>query len=146
MSQQGQFIINGQYIKDLSFENPNAPMSLVSVSSAPKIDLSVDINVVRLNEESFEVALKISSKATAEEVALFLVELEYAGIFSLVNIKEEDLEQILFINCPTILFPFARRVIADATRDGGFQPLMIEPIDFTGLYLKNKQAINKVEI
>ena len=137
---QPQVIINAQYVKDLSFESPKSPLSLVNIKTAPKIDLSVDINVQKATENDYEVTLKISAKANNDEDNLFVVELLYSGLFSLTNIPDEaQKEQILLIYCPSLIFPFARRVIADVTRDGGFQPLMINPIDFASLYAQQKK-------
>jgi preprotein translocase subunit SecB len=142
---QPQVIINAQYVKDLSFESPKSPLSLVNIKNAPKIDLSVDINVQKATENDYEVTLKINAKANNEGDNLFVVELLYSGMFSLTNIPDEaQKEQILLIYCPSLIFPFARRVIADVTRDGGFQPLMINPIDFASLYAqqKNQATVN----
>lgn len=137
---QPQVIINAQYVKDLSFESPKSPLSLVNIKTAPKIDLSVDINVQKATENDYEVTLKINAKANNEEDNLFVVELLYSGLFSLTNIPDDaQKEQILLIYCPSLIFPFARRVIADVTRDGGFQPLMINPIDFASLYAQQKK-------
>lgn len=132
------FAIKGQYIKDLSFENPNAPHSLMISGGQPTIDVSVDIKAQKLQDDIYEMTLLIRTKATHEGKPLFLVELAYAGIFQVSNIPQERLEPLLMIDCPFILFPFARRVIADVTRDGGFPPLMMDPIDFHGLYVSNR--------
>jgi preprotein translocase subunit SecB len=136
---QPQVIINTQYVKDLSFESPEAPACFLEIKTAPKIDLALDIKVEHLEKESYEVILKVTAKALHENKSLFLIELEYAGLFTIKNIeKEEQKEQILLIYCPNLIFPFARRVIADVSRDGGFQPLMINPIDFAALYMQQK--------
>lgn len=132
--------INGQYVKDLSFENPNAPMSLVPPKSAPKIEVSLNLEAKALPDNVYEVTLQISAKAVSEENNLFVAEVAYAGLFTLQNIPDDQKELILLIHCPSILFPFARRVLADATRDGGFQPLMLDPIDFAALYQQRKEA------
>ncbi|HEY2444756.1 MAG TPA: protein-export chaperone SecB [Rhizomicrobium sp.] len=121
----------GQYVKDLSFENPGAPMNL---TARPGIDLGVDLQARRLDAEHFEVELKLRVSAKAEDKTLFLLELAYGGLFLIQNAPEEILQQILLIDGPHILFPFARRIVADVVRDGGMPPLMIEPIDFAGLY------------
>ena len=137
---QPQVIINTQYVKDLSFESPKAPGCFVDIKTPPKIDLTLDIRVEHLENEAYEVILKITAKALHENESLFLIELEYAGLFSIKNVeKEEQKEQILLIYCPNLIFPFARRVIADVSRDGGFQPLMINPIDFAALYMQQKK-------
>ena len=136
---QPQVIINAQYVKDLSFESPKSPLALANIKTPPKIDLSVDINVQKITENEYEVTLNINGKASNEGENLFVVELLYSGLFSLTNIQEEaQKEQILLIYCPSLIFPFARRVVADVTRDGGFQPLMINPIDFASLYMQQK--------
>lgn len=123
--------IIGQYVKDLSFENPGAPANM---TARPQIDLGVDLQARRLDAERFEVELKLRVSAKAEEKSLFLLELAYAGLFMIQNAPEEILQQILLIDGPHLLFPFARRIVADAIRDGGMPPLMIEPIDFASLY------------
>jgi len=132
----------GQYVKDLSFENPNAPESLRG-GGQPNIDLGVDVGARSLDPETFEVELRLSAKAGEGDNALFIAELVYAGLFQIRNLDERSREAFLLIECPRLIFPFARRVLADATRDGGFPPLMLEPIDFAGLYrqqLEQKQA------
>ncbi|CAF1122985.1 unnamed protein product [Didymodactylos carnosus] len=132
--------INAQYIKDLSFENPNAPGSLGALDRNPQIDLFLDLNIVSLPEENFyEVELSIEAKARNENHKLFIVELKYAGIFNLINIPTEQHKMVLAIHCPAMIFPFARKIISDVTQDGGFQPLMIDPIDFGTLYNKKLQ-------
>ena len=129
--------VNAQYIKDLSFENPSAPNSLVSLTKNPQIDLSLDLNISHLPEEDFfEVEISIEAKAFNENQTLFVVDLKYAGIFHLININDEEKKLLLAIHCPAMIFPFARKIIADVTQDGGFQPLMIDPIDFGALYHK----------
>ena len=121
----------GQYVKDLSFENPGAPMTL---NVRPQIDLGVDLQAKRIDQERFEVELKLRVSATAEEKPVFLLELVYAGLFLIQNVPDQILQQVLLIEGPHLLFPFARRIVADAIRDGGMPPLMIEPIDFASLY------------
>jgi preprotein translocase subunit SecB len=129
--------VNAQYIKDFSFENPGAPGTLVKGKSGPEIDLSLDLNVQRMPEENFfEVEISISAKAKNEGQTLFIVDLKYAGIFNLINIPEEQMQMLLAVHCPSIIFPYARKIISDATQDGGYQPLMIDPIDFGVLYSK----------
>ena len=122
----------GQYVKDLSFENPGAPGTVTA--RAPQIDLSVDLQARQLEGEHYEVELRLRVSATAESKPIFLLELVYAGLFQLQNITEEMRQPVLLIEAPHLLFPFARRIVADAIRDGGMPPLMIEPIDFAALY------------
>ncbi len=121
----------GQYIKDLSFENPGAPNAL---SVRPQIELNVDLQARQIEREHYEVELKLRVSAKSEEKPLFLLELVYSGLFQLHNIPDEVRQQVLLIEAPHILFPFARRIVADVVRDGGMPPLMIEPIDFVALY------------
>jgi preprotein translocase subunit SecB len=134
-----EFRILTQYVSDLSFENPNAPQSLGSLSEQPQIDVRVDVGVKGISDTDFEVKLTIGIDAKVKEGVLFLVELQYNGMFRLVNIPADSVEPMLLIECPRQLFPFARRIIADVTRDGGFPPLMIDPIDFVSLY-KQRQT------
>ncbi|HJK85746.1 MAG TPA: protein-export chaperone SecB [Candidatus Megaira endosymbiont of Stentor roeselii] len=135
--------VNAQYTKDLSFENPGAPASLVNTGSPPHIDLALDLNIQRMPEdEYFEVEIIISAKATSADKTLFIVDLKYAGIFHLVNVPEEQIQMLLAVHCPAIIFPFARKILADVTQDGGFQPLMIDPIDFGDLYSKKLNEKN----
>ena len=132
--------ILGQYIKDLSFENPNAPQSLQQLANTkPKIDVNVNVNAQKLGEDTYEVALSLSASAQHEEKPAFVVELVYAGLFGLKNVPEDQLQPFLLVMAPQLLFPFARRVIADATRDGGFPPLLLDPLDFAGLYRQQVQ-------
>jgi preprotein translocase subunit SecB len=132
--------INAQYVKDLSFENPNAPQSLVPTQTRPQIEVNVDVQGRGIAQNVYEVALRITATAKQGEAVAFVIELLYAGVFTLQNIPQEQLEPVLLIECPRLLFPFARRVIADATRDGGFPPLMMEPIDFMQLFQRHKTA------
>ncbi len=130
-----------QYVKDLSFENPNAPQTLGPAEEQPTINVRVDVGVRRMSGTDFEVALKIGAEATVKDKTMFLVELDYAGLFRLTNVPEPDLEAVLVIECPRQIFPFARRILADVTRDGGFPPLMIDPIDFVSLYNQRRQQM-----
>lgn len=129
-----------QYVKDLSFENPNAPASMQNSSSAkPAIDVSVNVGVRKMNDEMYEVDLKISAKAenvaeSGERQVAFVVELAYGTLFGIRNVQEEAIKPFLLVQAPTMMFPFARRIIADATRDGGFPPLLLEPINFEALF------------
>jgi len=143
-NQTQSFIIKGQYIKDLSFENPHAPQSLLAAEERPGIDVNVDIKAQKLQDNIYEMTLHIATRAVAGSNTLFLVDLAYAGIFQISNIPPEHIEPLILIDCPFVLFPFARRVIADVTRDGGFPPLMLDPIDFHALYLQNRAKTEAV--
>lgn len=132
------FTVKGQYIKDLSFENPHAPQSLLATNAKPAIDVNVDLKAQKLQDDIYEMTLHIAVKATAEGNTMFLVDMAYAGIFQIMGVPQERIEPLILADCPFVLFPFARRVIADVTRDGGFPPLMLDPIDFHSLYMQNK--------
>ncbi len=131
--------INSQYVKDLSFEVPNAPEIFLTPALKPDIALSIDIDATRLSVNAFEVILKVKADARGgDEKVIFICELSYAGVFTIDEKiqDQQEIEQLLLIYCPNILFPFARRIISSCTIDGGFPPLMLEPIDFTELYKK----------
>jgi preprotein translocase subunit SecB len=134
--QQAQPMLNvlAQYVKDFSFENPHAPNSLRPREQSPEISINVNIKTNVMADNSYEVELQIEAAAKAGEEIVFNAELTYAGIFRLQGIPSEALQPALLIECPRILFPFSRQIIADATRNGGFPPLMIDPIDFSRLY------------
>jgi len=134
--------INAQYVKDLSFENPRAPASLQTQTSQPKVDVHVDVKATRLAESSFEVTLTTTVNGTNDDGQLFLVELSYAGVFTLNGIPQEHLQPILLVECPRLIFPFARNIISDVTRDGGFPPLLIQPVDFAHLYRQSQETGN----
>jgi preprotein translocase subunit SecB len=124
----------GQYVKDFSFENPNAPNSLRAPAQPPAINIQINVNAKPLSATDFEVELKIEGKAEQDKSVLFSFELAYAGIFRLQNIPQENLQPVVLIECPRLLFPFARQIISDAVRNGGFPPLLIDPVDFAALY------------
>jgi preprotein translocase subunit SecB len=129
-----------QYAKDLSFENPG-PM-VVQGSGAPEIELGIDVRVEpgNVEEHIYGVDLRLSGKAKRAEQIVFIIELTYSGVFQLQDARPQDIEPLLLIECPRLLFPFARRVIAEMTREGGHPPLLIDPIDFAGLYRKQRSA------
>jgi preprotein translocase subunit SecB len=128
-----------QYIKDLSFENPNAP-AIYQQGAAPSIDVQFNIGAAQVGEEVHEVTLKIEVRAEAEGQVAFIVDLSYAGLFGFRNVPADQIQPFMLTEAPRLLFPFARRVLADATRDGGFPPLLLEPIDFGALYLQQQAA------
>jgi len=125
-----------QYTKDFSFENPNAPRSLGPQAKAPNISIQVNVNACQVAEADFEVELLLEGSAGEAADTLFKFELNYAGLFRVANIPQNDVHPVVMIECPRLLFPFARQIIADAVRGGGFPPLYIDPIDFAGLYRK----------
>lgn len=123
-----------QYVKDLSFENPSAPNSLRAREKAPGISINVNVNANPLSEKDFDVHLTLNAKASVEEEVMFNIELVYGGVFRIDGFPQEHMLPILFIECPRLLFPFARQIVADATRNGGFPPLMLDPIDFAQMF------------
>lgn len=127
------FEIGHQYIKDLSFEVPGAP-GVFRTHATPEVSVNVDVTVERLDDRNYEVALKLDARGAAEGTPLFIVELVYAGLFRLGEVPQEQIQPLLLIEAPRLLFPFARSVVASVTRDGGLPPLMVAPIDFVGLY------------
>ncbi|HWF01662.1 MAG TPA: protein-export chaperone SecB [Caulobacteraceae bacterium] len=130
--------ILAQYIKDLSFENPRAPESLRQGGPQPQIELGVELNASAREGGIFEVELKLDARARREAEPVFQIEVVHAGLFQIVGVEAEDLEQVLLIECPRYLFPFTRRLISDLSAEGGFPPLMLEPIDFGSIYLARK--------
>lgn len=126
--------ILAQYTKDLSFENPGAPRSLQSRDTAPAININVNVNANPLSETDFDVVLSLSVDAKDGDKVVFAAELVYGGVFRVTGFPQEHMLPVLFIECPRLLFPFARQIIADATRNGGFPPLMIDPIDFAQMF------------
>jgi preprotein translocase subunit SecB len=134
-----QLILNAQYIKDLSFENPRAPQSLIQQPAQPEVEINVDVKARNLGPEFYEVVLTINATARAQGDTVFLVELAYGCVVTVKNATAEMLPALILVETPRIVFPFARAVIANATRDGGFPPLMINPIDFAEL-LRRQQA------
>lgn len=125
-----------QYIKDLSFENPG-----VRLNEQPNVDLGIDVQATAKDakEGMYEVVLKLNARAGTKDAALFLVELEYGGLFQVQGASQADAEAMLLIECPRLLFPFARRIVSDLTQEGGFPPLRIDPVDFTALYRQQKE-------
>ncbi len=123
-----------QYVKDLSFENPNAPRSLGPQETPPNISIQVNVNAKPMMAGEYEIELILEGKAGEGEGLLFNFELNFAGVFRLANIPENHVHQVLMIECPRLMFPFARSVLANAVRDGGFPPFLLQPIDFAQLY------------
>ena len=126
--------ILAQYIKDFSFENPGAPRSLQARDKAPAININVNVNANPLSETDFDVVLSLNAEAKEDDKVVFATELVYGGVFRITGFPQEHMLPLLFIECPRLLFPFARQIIADATRNGGFPPLMIDPIDFAQMF------------
>jgi preprotein translocase subunit SecB len=129
-----------QYVKDLSFENPNAP-AVYQWQSQPQIEVQFNIGTNQLADDVYEVALKIEVIARADSNTAFAVDLLYAGLFAIRNLPAEQLQPFLLAEGPRLLFPFARRVVSDAIRDGGFPPLLLDPIDFGQLYMERAAQV-----
>ena len=132
-----------QYIKDFSFENPNAPDSLRPQDKAPEIDLQVSVAAKPVGDSEFESELKLNGSAKNGQTVLFAFELVYAGIFRMKDIPQDQLHPVVMIECPRLLFPFARQIVADAVRNGGFPPLYMDPIDFVSLYRQQAEQAQK---
>ncbi len=128
--------ILAQYIKDLSFENPNSPRSLQQ-GEQPKLDINVNVSAQPMGDGQFEVTLALNAKAERADMVMFNVELVYAGFFRITGVPQEHMHPFIMIECPRMLFPFARNILSEATRNGGFPPLMLDPIDFAQLYRQN---------
>lgn len=126
--------ILAQYTKDLSFENPGAPRSLQARDKAPAININVNVNANPLSETDFDVVLSLNVEAKEGDKIVFAAELVYGGVFRITGFPQEHMLPVLFIECPRLLFPFARQIVADVTRNGGFPPLMIDPIDFAQMF------------
>lgn len=134
-----QLIVNAQYVKDLSFENPRAPQSLIQQNTQPAVDINVDVKAQNLGPNVFEVVLTINATARTENEPVFLVELAYGAVVTVNNAPQEMVAPLILVETPRIVFPFARAVIANATRDGGFPPLLINPIDFAELLRRHQE-------
>jgi preprotein translocase subunit SecB len=130
---QPQLNVVAQYVKDLSFENPNAPRSLAS-GQQPQINIQINVNANPLSDTDIEVTLKLEGKAEATGNLLFGFELEFAGVFRIQNVPPDAMNAVVLIECPRLLFPFAREIVANTVRNGGFPPLLLDPVDFVGLY------------
>ena len=141
-----QLNVLAQYTKDLSFENPNAPGSLAPQQQQPAINIQINVTANNIAENEFEVTLSVEGKAENAGKVMFSFDLAYAGVFRILNVPKENLHPLVMIECPRLLFPFAREIIATSVRDGGFPPLMLDPVDFVGLYRQNieRQAAEQV--
>jgi preprotein translocase subunit SecB len=136
---QPPLMVRAQYVKDFSFENPNAPASLAPQQQPPSINVQINVGATNVAENDFEVVLKVEGKAEHTGKLMFSFELAYAGVFRIVNVPKENLHPLVMIECPRLLFPFAREIVATVVRNGGFPPLMLDPIDFVSLYRQNME-------
>lgn len=133
--------IIGQYIKDMSFENPKAPQNLIGGSGQPRFNIGINVGVNKQSDDVYAIELTINAKAERESGVMFSIELIYGGLFRLKNWPEAQLGLVLMIECPRILFPFARQVLASVTQAGGFPPLLMDPVDFSAIYRQNLAAM-----
>ncbi len=140
--EQAQFNVLAQFIKDLSFESPNTPESLRGPGEDPNLQVDVTVGADKVEDDVYEVVINFEADATNKAGAIYKLELVYGGLFRLANMPDHIRHPVLFVNCPTLLFPFLRRIVADLTREGGFPPLMLDPIDFAGLYQQNLDKAN----
>lgn len=131
--------IVGQYIKDLSFENPSIGKPIKNKEEQPNLEVQINVNAKRLKDDHFESAIEFKAVAANSTGTIYDLELIYAGLFKLKNVPDEALEPFLLIHCPTLVFPFLRRLVADLTREGGFPPLFLDPVDFAALYAHNQK-------
>jgi len=135
-----QIGVLAQYVKDFSFENPNAPRSMAPSGQQPTINVQVNVDAAPMSGTDFEVTLRLEGKAEAQDMLLFGFELVFAGAFRIQNVPPDSLQPVVMIECPRLLFPFAREIIATAVRNGGFAPLLLDPIDFVTLYRQRLAA------
>lgn len=140
---QPQMNVLGQYVRDLSFENPNAPRSMQGPGDNPQLKVNVNVNAGRKGDDLYEVQLLFEANATNDTGVIYNIECVYCGAFRIKGVPENMIQPVLFVDCPTVLFPFLRRIVADVTRDGGFAPLMLDPIDFGALYQRNIREAQK---
>jgi preprotein translocase subunit SecB len=135
-----QLSVLAQYVKDFSFENPNAPASLGSFQQAqPQISIQINVLANAMTATDFEIVLKTEGKAERDGKILFSFDLEFGGVFRIQNVPQENLHAVVMIECPRLLFPFAREIVAAAVRNGGFPPLLLDPVDFVALYRQNME-------
>jgi preprotein translocase subunit SecB len=135
-----QIGVLAQYVKDFSFENPNAPRSMAPSTQQPAISIQIGVDAAPMSGPDVEVTLRLEGKAESQGMLLFGFELLYCGVFRIQNVPPDSLQPVVLIECPRLLFPFAREIVAAATRNGGFPPLLLEPVDFVGLYRQRMAA------
>ncbi|MCG8562848.1 MAG: protein-export chaperone SecB [Hyphomicrobiales bacterium] len=138
-----QLAVLAQFIKDLSFESPNAPQVLQGPGENPQLQVNVNVQATKRAEEAYQVDLQFEAQAKSDDGVIYNIEIVYSGMFRLTNIPEDLLQAVLFVDCPTILFPFLRRIVADLTQDGGFPPLLMDPMDFAALYRQNAGQVTE---
>jgi preprotein translocase subunit SecB len=135
-----QLAVLAQYVKDFSFENPHAPRSLTPASQQPSINIQVNVEAAPMSDTDFEVTLRLEGKAESQGLVLYSFELIFCGVFRVMNVPADSLQPFVLIECPRLLFPFAREIVATSVRNGGFPPLLLNPIDFVDLYRQRVAA------
>ena len=135
------FNLIGQYIRDMSFENPGAPGSVMLGGGSPQFNVGINVGVKKQADDVYAVEITLNAKAEREKNVLFNVELIYGGVFRIKNVPENQLAPLLLVECPRLIFPFARQVLASTVQQGGFPPLMMEPVDFNAIYLQNLKQL-----
>ncbi|HQT85488.1 MULTISPECIES: protein-export chaperone SecB [Acidiphilium] len=153
--------LNIQYTKDLSFEVPNAPAIYTILRQPPSVNINLDVQVRRIQDDQnvYEVTLATRAEATipapaestngaepGKDMTVFIADLSYSGIFTLTGIPDNQVEPVLLVECPRLLFPFARNILADVTRDGGFPPVMLGPVDFVGLWQSRREQMDAAPV
>lgn len=134
------FAMVGQYIRDLSFENPQAPSSVLNGGNAPTFTFNISVGYTQQSEDVFAVETTMNVKAERDSAVMFNVELVYGGVFVVRNVPENQLPIVLMVQCPTQTFPFARQVVANVIQQGGFPPVLLQPVDFAALFQQRVQA------
>ena len=132
-SKSPMFTINAQYVKDLSFENPNIP-GLIQLETEPSVEMNIDVKGTKLDDNLYEVVLTMTCKGNSGDVPLFVTELSYASLVYLNSVPDEQIQRLLVVDCPTLMFPFARNIIAEVTRDGGYPPILMQVVDFNAIF------------
>ena len=141
-SKSPMFTINAQYVKDLSFENPNIP-GLIQLETEPSVEMNIDVTGTKLDDNLYEVVLTMTCKGNSGDLALFVAELSYASLVSLKSVPDEKIQRLLVVDCPTLMFPFARNIIAEVTRDGGYPPILMQIVDFNVIYENSVKDLTK---
>lgn len=139
------YSLMGQYIRDLSFENPGAPASIMIGGAQPKFNVGINVGVKKQTDEVYGVEITLNAKADRDGTVLFQVELIYGGVYRVKDVPEQQLPALLMVECPRLLFPFARQLLASVTQQGGFPPLVMEPVDFGQIYLQNLRAMQQAQ-
>jgi preprotein translocase subunit SecB len=129
-----------QYVKDFSFENPHAPRSLAPTTQQPSVNIQINVEAAPMTETDFEVTLRLEGKAESQGMVLYSFELVFCGVFRVLNVPADSLQPFVMIECPRLLFPFAREIVSTAVRNGGYSPLLLNPIDFVDLYRQRLAA------